>query len=290
MDGLLVVDKPAGLTSHDVVARVRRVARMKKVGHAGTLDPLATGLLVLALGQATRTLAYLTDQAKVYEARVRLGQASSTYDAEGELSAPLPGPLPERAQVEAALGAFRGDILQKPPLYSAIKKGGEALYKKARRGETVEVAARPVTIYELHLTEWQPPEVGLYVHCAKGTYIRSLAHDLGAALGVGGYLSALRRTASGPFTLAQAHPLAAIEPLDPEALAERLLPLGTGLEALPSLHVDEQAVTALRHGQALPAASGEGQCRALDAQGQLVAIVRWHPERGWQPEKVFSDR
>ncbi|MBA3530322.1 MAG: tRNA pseudouridine(55) synthase TruB, partial [Ardenticatenales bacterium] len=195
LDGLLIVDKPQGMTSHDVVARLRRVTRMKKIGHAGTLDPLATGVLVLALGKGTRTLEYLTGQDKVYEATVYLGQSTDSYDAEGEVLTRHEGALPEQSEVEAALDAFRGDIWQKPPIFSALKQGGEPLYKKARRGESVEIEARPVTIYNLVLTFWNPPEVGLYVHCSKGTYIRSLAHDLGVALGVGGHLKALRRTA-----------------------------------------------------------------------------------------------
>ncbi len=287
MNGILIVDKPLGPTSHDVVAVVRRAARQKKVGHAGTLDPLATGLLVLALGQATRTIEFLVGHDKVYEARVRLGQATTTYDAEGETIATHEGPLPTRDEVETALGALRGEIMQRPPIFSAIKQGGEALYEKARRGEAVEVAARPVTIHALRVTAWEPPHVGLHVHCSKGTYIRSLAHDLGAALGVGGHLSALRRVASGAFTLAQARPLDAIKSATPEEIEAMLLPVGVGLEALPTILVDAAAQQALQRGRALPAPTGEGTVRALDESGALVAILRWRDDRGWQPEKVF---
>lgn len=289
MNGILLVDKPLGLTSHDVVAQVRRAARQKKVGHAGTLDPLATGLLVLALGQATRTLEYLTDHDKVYEATVRLGQVTTTYDAEGEIVREHEGPLPDRAAVETALAHFRGAIWQVPPLYSAIKQGGEALYAKARRGETVEVAPRPVTLYHLTVTTWAPPLVGLHIACSKGTYIRSLAHDLGELLGVGGHLSALRRTASGSFTLAHAHPLAPLTTTPADELERLLLPVGSGLEGLPALPVTAEQVAALRHGRALPAPDGSGLVRALDAAGHLIAILRWREGRGWQPEKVVGE-
>jgi tRNA pseudouridine55 synthase len=289
LDGILIVDKPQGLTSHDVVARLRRLTRMKKIGHAGTLDPLATGVLVLALGKATRTLEYLTAHDKVYEAIVLLGESTDSYDAEGEVLTRHEGPLPDEQAIEAALDDFRGDIWQKPPLFSALKQGGEPLYKKARRGEQVEVEARPVTIYNLALTFWRAPDVGLYVHCSKGTYIRSLAHDLGAALGVGGHLKALRRTASGAFTLADAHDLAVLEHATAEEIAGLLLPVGAGLERIPALTVENDAIASLRHGQALPAPEGEGLRRAVDAAGRLIALLRWREGRGWQPEKVFLE-
>ena len=291
MNGILIIDKPPGPTSHDVVAKVRRAARQKKVGHAGTLDPLATGLLVLALGQATRTIEYLTNDDKIYEATVCLGQMTTTYDAEGEIIRQYTGSLPTKETVEGALAQFRGDILQKPPIFSAIKKGGEALYKKARRGESVDIAARPITIYDLRLTTWQPPDIGLHVHCSKGTYIRSLAHDLGGWLGVGAHLKQLRRTASGNFTLANAHPLATITAATPEQIDQLLLPVGTGLESIPALTVEQATITWLRHGRALPknayAKQTDGIIRAIDERGQLVAILSWHNKKGWQPKKVF---
>jgi tRNA pseudouridine55 synthase len=234
----------------------------------------------------------------VYEATVRLGQSTTTYDTEGEIVSTHQGPFPIRDEVESALEAFRGEILQRPPLFSAIKQGGEALYEKARRGEQVEVAPRPITIYTLKVTEWSPPDVGLYIHCSKGSYIRSLAHELGEQLGVGGYLSALRRTASGAFTLAHAHPLQAIADASPAEVESLLLPVGFGLDALPALEVDERGSQELRHGRPLPESEpldsqpGESvpestRARAVDARGTLVAIVRWRDDRGWQPEKVF---
>lgn len=288
MNGLLLIDKPGGLTSHDVVARVRRAAGMRRVGHAGTLDPMATGLLVVALGQATRTLEYLTAHDKGYEATVRLGETTDTYDAEGKVTATHDGPLPERATVEEALNAFRGAIRQRPPAFSALKQGGVPNYERARRGEVVELPERAVAIYDLVLTAWAPPELGMRVHCSKGTYIRSLAHDLGAALGVGAHLGALRRTSSGPFHVRDALPLAELGTMGAEALAARLLPPGAGLEALPAHPVSAAEAAMLRQGKALPGEAGPGPRRALDEAGALVAVVAWREGRGWQPEKVFG--
>lgn len=287
MNGILIIDKPLHLTSHDVVARVRRVARQKKIGHAGTLDPLATGVLVLALGKATRTIEYLTLDDKIYEAKVRLGQSTTTYDAQGEVIRQYEGPLPTAKGIESALEPFRGAIMQKPPIFSAIKKGGEALYKKARRGETVKIEPRPITIYKLELTSWLPPDIGLTVHCSKGTYIRSLAHDLGAALSTGAHLAGLRRTVSGSFTLADAYPLEDIITMTADQIQRLLKPVGTGLEAIPTLTVDEAAINHIRHGRVLPATKGEGLKRILDKNGHLVAILQWRDGRGWQPKKVF---
>ena len=288
MHGLLIVDKPRGVTSHDVVAAVRRAAGTRKVGHAGTLDPLATGVLVLALGTATRTLEYLLADDKWYDAEITLGQATDTYDAEGQIVHRHAGTLPARDEVEQALDAFRGPILQRPPLFSALKQDGEALYKKARRGEVVEVAPREVTIHALTLTDWAPPRLGLRVHCSKGTYIRSLAHELGERLTVGAHLSGLRRLSSGEFTLAQAQTLAAIREATRDQLRAWLLPVGTGLSTIPALVVDEAQQQAIRHGQSLPADDGEGLARAVDPSGRLIAMMEWRADRGWQPRKVFA--
>lgn len=287
--GILIVDKPSGLTSHDVVGAVRRVAKTKKVGHAGTLDPTATGVLVLAIGQATRTLEYLTSHDKRYTATVRLGQSTTTYDAEGEMVGLFDRPLPPREDVEAVLGHFRGEIEQVPPIYSAIKQGGQPLYAKARRGETVEVAARPVIIYELTLTGWDPPDFELEIHCSKGTYIRSLAHDIGQALEVGGHLTALRRTASGSFTIEQAHTLDEIKAASTAEVVSWLLPVGAGLEGLPTLVVTADEIVDLQMGRVLPAEGGAGVVRAVDEAGALVAILEWRDNKGgWQPIKVLQ--
>lgn len=288
LDGLLNVDKPAGLTSHDVVSRVRRVAQVRRVGHAGTLDPLATGVLVVALGRATRLLEYVVGQPKTYEAVVRLGQTSTTCDAEGELS--LPEPLPELSPqaLEQALEPFRGAISQVPPMHSALKRGGQPLYELARQGMTVAREPRQVTIYDLRLQDWSPPELSLRVRCSAGTYIRSLAHDLGQALGVGGYLAALRRTAVGDFTVARA---VALDTLDEENVASFLLPPDSAVTHLPALSVDGEGARQLRHGQRVPRQAGDGEAalaRAYGPGGDFVGIVS-AAGAAWKPEKIFVE-
>lgn len=288
MDGILIIDKPQGLTSHDVVGVVRRAAKTGKVGHAGTLDPMATGVLVVAIGTATRTLEYLTAHDKRYTATVHLGQNTTTYDAEGKITFAFEGELPDFSAIENAVASQRGTIQQVPPIFSAIKQDGEPLYAKARRGEAVEVPAREVTIHQLDILEWSPPELKIDVRCSKGTYIRSIAYDIGAALGVGGHLTALRRTASGAFNEAQAHSLEEIGAATPEMVAGWLLPVGSGLEGLAPLVVTPSEIVALRQGKSLPSDEGQGIARALDESGQLIAIVEWRDGRGWKPEKVFS--
>jgi tRNA pseudouridine55 synthase len=219
---------------------------------------------------------------------VRLGQRTTTYDAEGYIIGGTTDNIPSRDKINAAREFQRGTIQQVPPIYSAIKQGGEPLYVKARRGETVELAPREVTIHHLEILDWSPPDLTIDVLCSKGTYIRSIAHDLGEALGVGGHLVALRRTASGIFTQAQAHGLDDIQAATPETLAEWLLPIGTGLEKLPVLHVTTEEITALRQGKVLAAQQGSGTARALDENQWLIAIVRWRLDKGgWKPEKVF---
>ena len=208
--GIVVVDKPAGLTSHDVVARVRRLAGTRKVGHAGTLDPMATGVLVVGVGQATRLLGHLMLTEKAYDATIRLGASTTTDDAEGEVvssaSAADVAGLDE-AQIRAAMTAFVGDIEQVPSSVSAIKVGGRRAYQRVRDGERVELTPRSVRVHEIVVREVSGADVDVSVRCGSGTYIRAIARDLGAALGVGGYLTALRRTAVGPFTIAEARPL-----------------------------------------------------------------------------------
>jgi tRNA pseudouridine55 synthase len=209
--GLVVVDKPAGLTSHDVVARVRRLAGTRKVGHAGTLDPMATGVLLVGVNRATRLLGHLTLTEKAYDATVRLGASTTTDDAEGETLATAPVQQLTEDDVRSAAGRFVGDLQQKPSAVSAIKVDGKRAYARVRDGEDVDLPARPVTVHELVVTDVRPAgevlDLDVSVRCSSGTYIRAIARDLGAELGVGGHLTALRRTAVGPFTLADAHTL-----------------------------------------------------------------------------------
>jgi len=213
--GLLIVDKSGGMTSHDVVARVRRLAGTRRVGHAGTLDPMATGVLVIGVEKATRLLGYLALTEKTYVATIRLGASTSTDDAEGEPAGGRPATDVDRGALEAEIGKLTGDISQVPPGVSAIKVNGQRAYKLTRAGAAPELAARPVTVYEFTVTDIRQTgdflDIDAVIRCSSGTYIRALARDLGAALGTGGHLTALRRTAVGPYDLAQAHTLQDLE-------------------------------------------------------------------------------
>ena len=209
--GILNIDKPQGLTSHDVVARTRRLADQRRIGHAGTLDPMATGVLVVCLGRATRIVEYVTAGLKAYRARVRFGETTDTWDADGEVvKREVVGDL-TLAAIEGALPQFRGRIEQVPPMYSALKHEGVPLYRLAREGVTIARKPRAVEVYDLEVREWQRPILELDVRCSKGTYVRALAHDLGQALGVGAHLSGLIRTAVGPFRLCDAVELDTLE-------------------------------------------------------------------------------
>lgn len=286
---LLLIDKPSGPTSHDVVAIVRRGAQEKRVGHAGTLDPLATGLLVVCLGAATRLSEYLLGEDKTYTARVRFGQATNTYDADGEVTA-ASGQPPERAAVEAALMPLRGLIQQRPPAFSAIKRGGQRAYTLARRGEAVELEPRPVTIHALELTDWAPPEASLLVRCTAGTYIRSLAHDLGQALGCGAHLTALRRTAAGHFDLAAAVTLAVLHTdFAAGTWTRHCRPMAEAVPAWPAVRLTADEAWRVQHGQMLRLTAPDAEFgRAYNPAGEFFAILRADRAAGlWRPEKVL---
>lgn len=289
LDGILNFNKPAGMTSHDVVAHVRKLSGQKRVGHAGTLDPLASGVLLLCMGEATRVAEYLMAGDKLYDARIRLGIATDTYDAEGRISAECDVTV-TRAEVEQELGSFVGKLAQTPPMYSALKHQGTALYRLARQGQTVERAPRPVEIYALELREWTPPELQVRVRCSKGTYIRSLAHDLGQRLQCGAHLSGLVRLASGPFRIEQAIPMAELESAFASGSGARLLqPLDAALQAFPAVTVDPLTARAIVHGQRveLELDAEAMLARAYTADGRLLALLRHNQERIWQPHKVF---
>ena len=284
-EGILSLDKPLNLTSHDVVQKVRRLTGIRRVGHAGTLDPLATGVLVLALERATRLLEYVMALPKTYEARVRLGEISNTYDGEGQIVEERPVTADADA-IEAALKQFRGTIEQVPPMYSAIRKGGQRLYELARKGVEVEREAREVTVYELTLLQWQSPDATLRVVCSTGTYIRSLAHDLGQTLGCGGYLAGLQRTAVGSFTAAGATPLDELTRANWES---RLQPADAAVRHLRRLAVSQEAAERLAHGQWLPRREGEPEAdlvRAYDPAGDFVGVVAAEGAQ-WRPRKIF---
>ena len=288
MLGLLLVDKPRGLTSHDVVQRVRRLVRTRRVGHTGTLDPLATGLLVLLVGSATRLARFAEQQTKAYRALLRLGAETTTYDAEGEIVATHEVAL-DREAIEAALARFRGEIEQRPPRYSAIKVGGEPLYRKARRGEAVEAPPRRVVIHRLELIAWEPPFLTLEMLVSKGTYVRSLAHDLGQPLGCGAYLHALRRTAVGPFRVEEAQTLDRLRQLAEEGrLSQALLPPERLIAAMPALTLTAEEEEDIRHGRAIIRdAPAVPHLRAHAADGSLVAVLVPLSEGRWRPTLVL---
>jgi tRNA pseudouridine55 synthase len=283
VDGVLVVDKPAGMTSHDVVAIVRRRLGERRVGHAGTLDPDATGVLVLGVGRATRLLRFIEVQEKVYRASVILGVETTTQDASGEVVASADASAVTRADVERWALGLVGEIEQVPPMVSAVKVGGERLYRKARRGEQVERAPRKVTIHELTVERFDPGDQAratFLVRCSRGTYVRTLAHDLGCALGVGGHVTTLRRLRVGAFGEDVAVPLDAVEP----GVVRPMLDVVAGM---PRRDVDADAARAIAQGKSLPAFGTPGS-HAIVGPAGLVAVAE---DRGdtTRPVVVVSD-
>lgn len=268
------MDKPSGPTSHDAVARIRKVSGLRRVGHAGTLDPFASGLLLLLVGSATRLSEYLLGLEKEYEATARLGVETSTHDPEGEILGVSHGwaSLTEEA-IREAVATFRGTQLQEPPRYSAKKVGGEAAHRRVRRGEDVVLKPVEVTIHEIGLVSYRPPELRFRVRCSSGTYVRALARDLGRVLGVGAHLTGLRRTGIGGFSLEEAAPLAAI--LDEAEVRRRLISPAAALGHLPAIEISAAEAVRIRHGQALPTdrrePPGEVPVRIL-LEGELIAV------------------
>lgn len=288
MNGFLVVDKPARLTSHDVVAKVRRAAgRGTRVGHAGTLDPMATGVLVVCLGAATRLVEWATAADKQYQAEITLGIETTTYDRDGVVTRTAPSTARDD-EIEAALSRLRGTIVQQAPAHSAVKVGGEPLYRAARRGEAVVAPSRQVTIHRLALVARHGERLELDVHCSKGTYVRSIAHDLGELLGCGAHLSALRRTVSGAFTLEASRPLESALALLSARDPSTLLPLEVGVIGMPRMDVAAPEVDDLRHGRPIGEASCTGELvRAHSSDGVLVAILEAR-SGSWWPRKVLA--
>jgi tRNA pseudouridine55 synthase len=298
MDGLLVIDKPVGPTSHDVVARVRRILGEQRVGHTGTLDPGASGVLPLVVGRATRLARFLSAAGKSYDAAIQLGVATDTWDSAGTpVGRAFEGPFPERESIDRALDAFRGTFLQQPPVYSAKKIGGRRSHRLARAasrtlpavpalpGLAVLPAPVSVTVYALELGGVDGGRLTLRVDCSAGFYVRGLAHDLGERLGVGGHLAALTRVRSGDLTLADANPLAALE-LDPPAALAAVVPLAEMLPALPALTLTDEGARRAGHGLDLGPGDFDGgivACpfrgsarlfRLLDTAGDLVAVAQ----------------
>ena len=285
--GFVNIDKPAGLTSHDVVARLRRLAGQRRVGHGGTLDPAATGVLPIGLGEATRLLPYLVEGRKRYLATIELGRTTTTDDAEGTIVAEGPVPPLTIDQLEQALAAITGTIQQVPPMYSAIQVGGQRMYDLARQGQTITLAARPVEIEQIAIVDWRSPLLQLDIRCGKGTYIRAIARDLGAALGCGAHLRTLRRSAVGPLTLREAVPLAELLD-DPARLQTALLLPDVAVADWPRVDLHEADAQRVRHGLPLdlPPQAAE-QIRAHAPDTRLLALLR--ADAGvWRPFRVFG--
>jgi tRNA pseudouridine55 synthase len=289
-DGILIIDKPAGLTSHDVVNRVRRATKIRQVGHTGTLDPMATGVLVVCLGQATRVSEYLLGHDKTYRATIRLGLETNTYDAAGEVIATHDVNV-DRTEVERALTHFVGEIQQVPPMYSAIKRDGQKLYELARQGIEIERAARSVIVHSIELRDYQAPDATIDVRCSAGTYIRSIAHDLGAALVTGGHVIDLRRTAAGPFTIEQAISLDAFETAAREdRWHTQLRPIDEALSDWPLAVIGEpDRIRALNGAPIFSLKLTGTRCRAHDEHGNLIALLVFDQKmHWWRAEKVLA--
>lgn len=289
VSGVLVVDKPVSLTSHDVVQTIRRGTGIRRAGHTGTLDPRASGVLVVLIGPAVRLSEYVSASDKRYQATIHLGSSTDTYDADGRVTNSAPVTVTE-PQFEEVLGQFVGEIEQVPPPYSAIKVQGRKAYDMAREGEEVILEPRKINVYSLELLEWAPPEAVIDVFCSSGTYVRSLANDLGNALGCGAHLVGLRRTKSGRFTLRDAVPL---RRLQESFLAgdwyKFLIPAAEALADWPLIELDADQVELIRHGHRVPAeADLIGWARGVSQQGDLVALIEIdEATHEWQPRKVF---
>jgi len=287
MHGVLVIDKPQGPTSFEVVRRVRAALGVERAGHTGTLDPMATGVLPVCLGEATKLAGLLTEADKAYDAVVRLGVVTDTQDLTGKVLSTTPVPPLSVEVLEAALQPFRGTFLQTPPMYSAIKVGGKRLYERARAGETVERAPREVTVHSLVLRDFSATECTLSLRCSKGFFVRALADDLGRALGCGGALKSLRRTASGSFGLDRAMPLAQLESLASSgaegraAVQGRLVSMSDALADLPLFPVSAEDVARVGHGVPLevPPEQRPGRVRVVGPDGALLAVAEVRERR-----------
>jgi tRNA pseudouridine55 synthase len=289
ISGVLVVDKPIGLTSHDVVQIVRKGTNIRRAGHTGTLDPRASGVLVILIGPAVRLSEYVSASDKRYQAVVRLGVSTDTYDADGRVEQTSPVNVTEE-QFENALKHFIGEIEQVPPPYSAVKVKGRKAYEMAREGEEVDLLPRKIQVYNLELLEWAQPEAVIDVYCSSGTYVRSLAHDLGEMLGCGAHLVGLRRTKSGRFTLRDAVPLRKLkEQFDNGTWYQLLIPAAEALSDWQAVELNQEQVEAVRHGHRISGEQATSKMvRGISQQGELVALMEFdEATHEYQPKKVF---
>ncbi|MEJ2401237.1 MAG: tRNA pseudouridine(55) synthase TruB [Xanthomonadales bacterium] len=287
--GVLLLDKPAGWSSNQAVQKVRWLLQARKAGHTGTLDPFATGMLPICLGEASKTAAYMLDAEKTYEACARLGVATATGDVEGEATRTAPVPELDEATIRQALSTFTGVIRQVPPMYSALKHEGQPLYRLARAGQEVEREAREVTIHRLELIAWRSPDLAFRVTCSKGTYVRTLAEDLAAALGSCAHLVALRRTASGPFRSG----MVSLEDVERRAAAgdaeSLLLPPDAGLADWPVITLDAAAATRFSHGNPVPAPKADrGSVRVYAAAGTLLGLGEVTAGNLLKPRRIMN--
>jgi tRNA pseudouridine55 synthase len=295
ISGVLVVDKPIGMTSHDVVNAIRFGTGIRRAGHTGTLDPRASGVLVILVGPAVRLSEYVSASDKRYQAIIRLGASTDTFDADGRFTRPVSAPVNvSEQQFEETLKRFIGEIEQTPPPYSAVKVRGRRAYDMARKGESIELAPRKINVYHLEVLEWAPPEVVVDVHCSSGTYVRSLANDLGNALGSGAYLVGLRRTKSGRFSLRDATPLRKLQ----EAFRagnwyQFLIPAAEALGDWPAVELNPDQVDDVKHGHRIPANPADkpginNLVRGVSMAGELVSLMELDATTSeWQPKKVF---
>ena len=290
VSGVLVVDKPIGLTSHDVVQIIRRGTGIRRAGHTGTLDPRASGVLVVLIGPAVRLSEYVSASDKRYQATIQLGRSTDTYDSEGTVTKATPVEHISEDQFDEILQSYVGEIEQVPPPYSAVKVKGKKAYEMARKGKPIDLEPRIINVFNLEILEWAPPEVVIDVYCSSGTYVRSLANDLGDSLGTGAHLIGLRRTKSGQFTLRDAVPLRRLkESFDAGDWYQFLIPAAEALGDWPMIELNPDEVEMVRHGHRIPAELDVQEwVRGLSQQGDLVALLENDPETNeWQPRKVF---
>jgi tRNA pseudouridine55 synthase len=286
-DAALLLDKPVGISSNRALQEVKKIYRVKKAGHAGTLDPLASGLLVVLFGEATKFAGPLLEDDKEYLATLKLGEKTSTGDAEGEVVDRSDVAVPE-TQIEAALGRFKGDIEQVPPMNSALKRNGVPLYRLARKGETIAREGRRVRISEIESIDYQAPYLRLRIRCSKGTYIRTLAEDIGEALGTCAHLAALRRTASGRFGLDDAVPLEALAAMSESARAQQLLSVPALLRDLPCAQLDAEQEARFRNGQSLKSFPEQGLCAVYGADGGIIGLGQADRGGTLRPVRLLS--
>ena len=296
MDGILNINKATGMTSHDVVAKIRNILKQKRVGHAGTLDPAASGVLPICIGLGTRVAEYLSESGKAYQADIIFGIVTDTYDREGSIIRTASTADLSLSGIEEALQHFLGPQVQLPPRYSAIKIQGQPAYKRARSGEELTMTARPITITSLKILAWEPPRLTLAIECSKGTYIRSLAYDLGEQLHCGAHLAALTRTRSGPFFLSESITLEQLATaVSTGTIEEYLYPPDTALQDYPALTLDVATVERVLHGNAFhhdpptPSISPSKLARVYDTDNHFLAIAEWRLDQNlWQPIKVLA--